>query len=201
MVMSGQYAFDFKGSEPPRRKRGERLFLCIFPELAAASELHAFGSRFIRANALTSKRLERSRLHLSLSHIGDYPRLKSSRIYAAGLAASEVSASAFEVRLHAIRSFDGRPPAAGKPPSRPLVLLGDGEGLPKLHGTLTEALREKGMRVAKQFTPHLTLSYGEAAVPLQPIEPMQFIAKEFALVHSMLGQGRYNILGRWPLTG
>ncbi|MBD0416096.1 2'-5' RNA ligase family protein [Oryzicola mucosus] len=163
--------------------------------------MYAFGSSFIRANALDGRCLERSRLHLSLSHIGDYTRLKSSRVYAVGLAASEVSAPAFEVRLHAIRSFDGRPPVANKPRSRPLVLLGDGDGLPKLHATLTEALREKGLRVATRFTPHLTLSYGEATVPLQAIEPMRFIAKEFALVHSMLGQGRYNILGRWPLNG
>ena len=43
--------------------------------------------------------------------------------------------------------------------------------------------------------------YDREALPVQEIEPIRFVASEFALVHSEVGLTRYNILGRWPLRG
>jgi 2'-5' RNA ligase len=46
------------------------------------------------------------------------------------------------------------------------------------------------------FTPHVTLLYDKRSVEEQPIEPISWNVREFALIHSMNG---HTHLARWPL--
>jgi 2'-5' RNA ligase len=52
----------------------------------------------------------------------------------------------------------------------------------------------------KQFTPHVTLLRDRISVPEQEIEPICWTAREFVLVHSLLGQTQHIPLGRWSLS-
>jgi 2'-5' RNA ligase len=79
------------------------------------------------------------------------------------------------------------------------VLRAEGTALFDLHALLGAAMREWGLKAADEFVPHMTLLYGPNAVPLQAIEPIRFVAREFVLIHSELGLTRYTVLGRWPL--
>ncbi len=50
------------------------------------------------------------------------------------------------------------------------------------------------------FTPHVTLAYLSETLPLQPVARIDWRVRSFRLVHSLLGQGRYHVLGEWPLA-
>ena len=58
-----------------------------------------------------------------------------------------------------------------------------------------------GKQVARQFNPHVTLLYDRALAPEAPVEPVSWTVSEFVLIHSLLGQTRHIVLGRWALQG
>jgi 2'-5' RNA ligase len=45
----------------------------------------------------------------------------------------------------------------------------------------------------------MTLLYTDTFVERQAIAPVRWQVKEFLLIHSFVGEGRQEILGRWPL--
>ena len=67
--------------------------------------------------------------------------------------------------------------------------------------TLTEALQKVGLaeHTKGTFTPHITLLYDNKALPAIAIEPIAWMAGEFVLVHSLIGQTVHIRLGSWPL--
>jgi 2'-5' RNA ligase len=82
--------------------------------------------------------------------------------------------------------------------NRALVLLGDetSDRLKSLGHTLRAAMADKGMgrRSPEDFTPHVTLLYGERAVDEYPVAPIRWTVNEFVLIHSLQGHRR---LARW----
>lgn len=191
-----QGSFDFYQELPVRPKRPERLIFMLFPDAETSVHIERFGQWFACRNHLIGTRLRPERLHISLHHVRDDRCLRTKFIYAAKKAAKAVSMRPFEVALRFITSFEG-----GRPHRRPLVLLGEGDTMFDLHGDLGAAMMENGLRAANQFTPHMTLSNGPKAIPVQSIEPIRFMVHEFVLIHSELGLGRYNVLDRWSLNG
>jgi RNA 2',3'-cyclic 3'-phosphodiesterase len=194
-----QGAFEFYKELPARPARPERLFFAVMPDTEESACAWQFGRQFLYKRDLNWSELGAKRLHVSLHPVGDYKRLESKHIYAAGLAADAVSMRRFEVKCSSIKSFAGAPPRRGKPPRRPLVLLCEGEGLFELHESLGTNMRQNGLKAADVFTPHMTLSYGPRLLPEEPIEPISFTAREIILIHSELWLSRYNMIGRWPL--
>jgi 2'-5' RNA ligase len=111
-------------------------------------------------------------------------------------AAEGVALDAFDARFDRVGSFAGRP---GK---HPFVLLGAGDtpGLGALHASLGARLAAAGLgRRERAFVPHVTLLYDARNVTVQPVDPLGWTVREFVLVHSLLGQTRYRVLGRWTL--
>lgn len=196
-----QGAFDFHRNLPNRPTRPERLLFLLFPDEETSLRASRLAEQFVRDNALEGTLLRRERLHLSLQHVGDYRRVRTKFVYAAIAAAKSVSLGSFEVTFHSIGSFDGVPAAAGRPRRRPLVLLGGGGPVLRLHALLGAAMERNGLKAAASFTPHMTLFYGGPKMPMRPIEPIRFTAGAFCLVHSELGLSRYNLIDRWPLQG
>lgn len=193
-----QHVFDFYGDQSRRPRNPERLFFCVMPDDAASGAVMQFGDQLFLLYRLGGSRLRRDRLHMSLHPVGDYPRLPSRVIYAASRAARAVFMAPFEIRLGAVQSFE---PAPHKRNRRPLVLLGEGgEALWTLFRSLGLAMLENGLKGAAAFTPHMTLSYGPQPVPMQPIEPIRFMARDFVLIHSRLGLTQYEVIDRWPLA-
>ena len=94
---------------------------------------------------------------------------------------------------------------AGQPGKRPLVLAG-GKGLAALRafqrilgGSMSDAGIGRYARSA--FTPHVTLLRDESFVPTHPVRPVRWRVRELVLIDSWQGLTRYDVLGRWPLTG
>ncbi|PVM86550.1 2'-5' RNA ligase family protein [Caulobacter endophyticus] len=177
----------------------DRLFFGIFPQ-APVAEAIAGRTRDLKGRlGLAGAPLTPDRFHVTLHHIGDYaglPRGVVAQALEAGEAAS--TAAPFEVVFDRAASFNNRG-------NNPFTLQGR-DGLSSLHGFqkalgLAMAHAGLGKQVARQFNPHVTLLYDRALAPETPVEPVSWTVGEFVLIHSLLGQTRHIVLGRWPLKG
>ena len=170
---------------------GGRLFLAVLPDADAAARIDRLAVALKRAHKFNRASIEPGRLHVSLFFLGE---LSEHIVRIACEAAAEVRVPPFDVWFDRSVSF------RGKPGNRPLVLVGD-DGLDRLKSfrrTLGVALASRGLgRLAKrEFTPHVTLLYGERHVEEHPIEPIHWTVNEFVLIHSRHGHVH---LARWPL--
>jgi len=147
---------------------------------------------------MRGKLIESPRLHVTLHHLGDYSGLPQDLVDTAMKAAAAVAQPPFEIAFDRVGSFR-------RPRNLPLVLRGgDGlAGVTAFQQVLGVAMTQAGLArwVEMRFTPHMTLLYDDRTVEEQPIEPIRWTVREFALVHSLLGQTRHIPLGRWMLRG
>jgi len=193
-----QGTFDFFDDQGSRPKNPERLFFCLMPDDETRNRVSRIGDRLFSEKRLRGTRLKTERLHVSLQHVGDYKRLRTKLLYAAQLAGKAVAAKPFDIKFRFVQSFE---PAPHKRDRQPLVLLGEGgDALSNLFGTLGIAMTKVGFKMATDFNPHMTLSYGPQPVPIQAIEPVNFTVKDFVLIHSRLGLTQYEVIDRWPLA-
>jgi len=173
-----------------------RLFFALFPDDAACARIAAFADELRPTLSSRCRWLEASRYHLTLHFLGDNDELRPDLVAAAGKAAARVATPAFEVTLDTFASFKGsRPPG---------VLRTSPDEMPVLDlwkNLRSELAREGfGARLDPEFTPHVTLFYGDSELPARAIAPIRWRAQEFRLIHSIIGQSRYSELGRWSLA-
>ncbi|AOI92608.1 2'-5' RNA ligase [Burkholderia pseudomultivorans] len=186
------------GFDLPPPAPEHRFFFAVMPDPGAAARIAALAEDCRSGTPGKAEVLRTERLHVTLYSLGDFAYAPGAVIARACAAADRIAASAFRVTFDRIVSFNGRP---GHQP-RVLTSSAGADALIAFQQQLREALRRAGLRVsAARFTPHVTLLYGERG-PEQPcIEPVTWIVNEFVLIHSWLGRKRYDIVGRWPLTG
>ncbi|WP_372784693.1 2'-5' RNA ligase family protein [Phenylobacterium sp.] len=175
-----------------------RVFFALQPDAEAAERIVSLAGDLRRRHGLKGRPTPASRLHLSLNFIGTFrgPPTRSVMEKAASLAA-KVSEAAFRVTLNHVESWKNDP--------HPLVLVGDEGviGAQILHAAIHKALVAGTMapRREPQFWPHVTLLRDKAQVPGAFAEPVSWMAREFVLLDSPFGEGRHEVLGRWPLAG
>ena len=190
---SSQLTFDAMAVKEPT----DRLFFALFPDPEIAARIAALAQSLRSEHGLHGKALRADRLHVTLHHLGDYAGVPSDVVAQANMAAARLTVAVFETSFDHVSSFSGRSR------NSPLVLRGD-QGLAPLlamQGELGECMKMAGLGrwVKGGFTPHVTLLYDHHSLAMQPVEPIGWMAREFVLVHSELGQTRHHVLGRWPL--
>lgn len=175
----------------------DRLFFALFPDADTAAHIARFAQRVRGEHGLKGRPLAAARLHITLHHLGDYIGLPHRIVAAAGEAAATVAMPPFDVAFDRAASF------CRQPRSRPFVLhAGDGvAALTALHLALSTAMNNPGLGrpAASQYAPHLTLLYDDLCIVEHAIEKISWTAREFVLVHSLLGRTRHVQLARWPL--
>ena len=176
----------------------DSLFFAVFPDAATAKSIEIFSRELRAEHGVIGKPLAARRFHVSLHHLGNYHGLPADAVTLAEQAAAAVALPPFELTFDHVMSFKGRPG------NQPLVLDSSG-GLPALsalHKTLYDLLKPTVFEpfVQLRFKPHLTLLYGEHRIA-QAVDEITWIAREFVLVHSLLGRTQYKLLSRWPLRG
>ncbi|SAK54249.1 RNA 2',3'-cyclic phosphodiesterase [Caballeronia ptereochthonis] len=188
-------------SESNDRKQAERLtesvFFALYPDDAAAARIGELAARLRIDHRLKARAVAADRLHVTLHYLGAFPGVPAETLAHACAAAARIAAPPVGIVLDRIESFSGRRAR------RPLVLAGDvTEPLAALEQALGAALDDAGIAVKRhpRFTPHVTLFYDEHRLPRQAVAPIAWTAREFALVRSLLGQSRYEVLARWPLA-
>lgn len=181
------------GAETPPT---DGLFLAILPEEVHARPRIAGTAQQLRdQHGLRGKLLAADRYHISLHSFGEYHGLPPNLVPDVMRVAATIEVPPFDTVLDRAVSFLG-----GK--QRPLVLCGGGDlakfiAFQRAIGVAMQKV--KPGRAKQQFTPHLTVLYDQHGIEEQPIERIGWTVTEFVLVHSLLGRGQYNILGRWPL--
>jgi RNA 2',3'-cyclic 3'-phosphodiesterase len=173
------------------------LFLALFPDAATAARIADLTRQLRDKYALTGRPHAAERLHVSLHGIGEYasfPNEVASRVIEA---AAAIAMRPFDIGFDRVMSF------SGKPGQLPFVLRGEAVAeLIAFQKILGAAMQKAGLGRAKaHYAPHMTLLYDTRRVDEQPIETIRWTAREFVLVHSLLGRGVYKSLGRWPLRG
>jgi 2'-5' RNA ligase len=175
-----------------------RLFFALMPDPATREQLAAVAAGLKAARpGLRARWIHPDRYHATLHFLGDHAALRPALVDAAVAAADKLSAAPFAWTLDNAASFRGREP--------PCVLQAAEVSVPlqQLWQTLgkTLALAGQGVRLERSFTPHVTLAYSHGAM-LEAVDagPVTWPVAEFALVHHVLGQGAYQILGRWSLA-
>jgi 2'-5' RNA ligase len=182
---------------PPGARPADSLFFAIFPDASAAERIAQLAQQLRGEQGLHGKPLKTQRFHVTLHHLGHHAGLPQELVTLAGQAAAAVVLPPFDIAFDRASSF------TSATRHRPLVLRG-GEGLLALTAfqqALGVAMGEVGLqRWAKPgYTPHATLLYDDRSVAEQAVETIAWTAREFVLVHSQLGEGRYTPLGSWPL--
>lgn len=176
----------------------DRLFFALFPDDATASRIVALAASESRRHGLHGKPLRSDRLHVTLFHLGDWAGVPEDVVAAASRAADALRAASFDLAFDTVASF------AARRAQKPLVLkaTSGNEALHGFHARLADALRKNGLGdwTRGSFVPHVTLAYDRQLVPPQPVEPVAWHAREFVLVHSLLGQTRHIRLGTWSLA-
>ena len=186
----------FAGFDPPVAT--DRLFLAIFPDAETAARISALAATQSKLQGLHGKPLRTDRLHVTLFHLGDWAGVPDDVVAAIGRAAGPMREPGFELAFDVIASF------AAHRAQKPFVLKASSgnEALRGFHARVAQGLRQAGLGrwTRGGFEPHVTLAYDTRLVPPQPVEPVVWHAREFVLVHSLLGQTRHVPLARWALS-
>ena len=195
--MAEQLSLDGSGAPPLPT---DRLFFALLPDTYAATQADRFRQRLAAERGLTGKQGRVEHLHVTLHHLGDHAGVPASLVeQAAAVAEGLAAVTPFEAEFTGVMSF----PRTGRMPA--LVLCGS-EGLTALTSfqrSLGVAMIKGGLGawVDKSFTPHMTLAYEPQTVERHDIRPISWMVTDLVLVHSLLGQTRHVIVGRWPLRG
>ena len=175
----------------------DRLLLLIYPDPVMAARIAGLAEPLRRAEGLTGAAVAADRLHITLHHLGEYDGVPKHIAATASEAMAKVDFPAFPVVFDRIHYFR-------RPRNQPIILRGD-DGLNDLvafQQVLGTALARHGLGklVDRHFTPHVTLLYDDRDIAERAAEPIRWTVREFALVHSLLGQTRHVTLARWSLA-
>lgn len=176
----------------PFRSPTDRLFLGIFPEPEIAVGVSVLADNLRVGHELRGRPPSPGRFHVTLHHIRDGYGLDPDVVGLAKEVAGGIAMPAFRVAFNSVQSFS----------NGALVLRGDDgvAGLELLQQRLGSAMERAALGQAfRSYTPHMTLLRDSQLVPDHPITPIGWWVREFVLVHSFLGQSRYEFLARFPL--
>jgi 2'-5' RNA ligase len=165
-----------------------RLFFALKPPVREARLIGLARDQMRDAQALVSN----DRLHMTLGITDDYRKLDDALVD----------------RMMAIGETAGGEPVpvcldrlSGGTRSVALRSTKRSRELADLQGQIGRALDYWGLtRTEWTFNPHVTLLYWDSQPVIRPIAPIEWLADEFVLIHSRVGETRHNVLGRWPLV-
>src|SRR5579859_1497234 len=172
--------------ESPMAGAQQRVFFALRPPLPAVAAIATAAERLRGARRIVGKWTPPEKYHVTLNFLGTHAGVPAGLIEAATQAAGELAFAAFALTLDRASCF-------GRRRQSPCILLADAASASVLRdfcSALGARLRAHAVpfESAREFTPHLTLAYGECCAPTPlPIEPIRWQATEFALLRSDLG--------------
>lgn len=184
----------------PAFRPAHGLFFAIMVPAEARPVISACLDSFRSRYPLRAKPMAPERLHISLKamHIGDH--LPDKIVEMASRMGDAIRFEQFQIRLDRALSYKNRKP------KKPFVLASSngtrcinelGEHIALAQVMLSGARRN----TYRPISPHVTLVWDTFMVPEHPITPISITVQQVTLVHSHIGQSRYEFLGDWPLVG
>lgn len=176
------------------------LYFMLYPPVPVAQAIQRLWRPPNSSRWGSSSPMPADRLHVTLVPLGRYAqRLPNEVVQVACRAASILEDAPFPVSLDLLQS---------RGPEREVgtvELAGHGSGVLPLHRfrrRLAEALQRVGWppdMIRRNYHPHITLDYRHEPVSARRVMPVAWDVTEFRLVASHYGEGRHEVLGRWPL--
>jgi 2'-5' RNA ligase len=167
------------------------LFFAALPDDPVARRAHRLAGALAGRHRLRGRPLRPERLHVSLCKVGMSPAPPSAKVVDLARRIGErVAPPPFKVTFDRVQSW--------RRSNGPVVLVGGEDrvvGLNWLGHALAEA---QGMK-PRRFVPHVSLIWSPDVLPERAVEPFSWMVREFVLIHSIHGEGRHEVLGRWPL--
>jgi len=166
-----------------------RLFFALWPDEDAARHLTELSEAV--AARVEGRPVPRDRIHLTLAFLGE---LAPARAEEAMRAAEPARSNTFDLVLDQVGSFRAARVAwagCGRAPA----------GLKALQTRLAKALRSRDFALEERpFAAHVTLARKiSRALPRGPMPPIVWRAREYTLVRSDPGTGRYTVIKAWSL--
>jgi 2'-5' RNA ligase len=167
-----------------------RLFFALWPDQDAAQELAALSQAI--ASRAGGRAVPAPKLHLTLVFLGE---VEARRVASLHQAAGRIAVRPFSLAFDQVGCFARAGVAWAGCRRPPLELL-------ELQSSLQRELAaERFAPEARPFVPHLTLARRIAKpVAAEPITPVSWLAKAFALVESGGARAGYATLAQWPLA-
>jgi 2'-5' RNA ligase len=165
-----------------------RLFFAAQPDSETAQAIAAFAADLRRDHDLGGAVRPQELLHITLAFVGRTPGPPEQEVIDHALqAGAAVTARPFVVALNRVQKWT------------PVVLVGDEGvvGIDLLHARLTRAL---GREPDPGFKAHMSLIWNSKPLAERAVPSIRFAVREFVLIHSIQGQSRHDVLGRWPLA-
>jgi 2'-5' RNA ligase len=193
-IPGAQAGFDAPAPPVPT----DRLFLALFPDHASSGRIATFAAKECTRLGLHGRPLRAERLHLTLFYLGDRVGVPADMVAAISDAAQPLGQPAFDLALDTVASL------ATRSAQKPFVLKASSgnAALHAFHARLARSLERNGLGewTRGSFEPHVTLAYDRTVVAPHAVPPIGWMACDFVLVHSLLGQTRHVRLARWTLA-
>lgn len=177
---------------PPRRFERHRLYFAFRPDETASDAVIKIQAGVRRRTGAGGTAIKRENLHVSLFPLWAGEKLPPDIVEVASNLVQAIEGTPFEFKFDRLVSFPQR--------KGHCVMLTATHDPFELYSLQRKFVRRfEGMVRAGSLTPHMTLLYSNWFVEKQPVEPVRWRTQEFVLVHSLVGEARQEILGRWPL--
>jgi len=174
-------------------------FFALQPDGAATARIGEVTQGLLRRRPGLGRPMAPQRLHVSVKSVGVDERPMDDWAERAAAAVGRVRFPTFMLAFNRLAAFGG-----GRE-QRALVLRGDEGvlGVDLLRAAIHEALVKARLTPRRQpaFEAHVTLVRGAYDGPELFIAPVAWWVREFVLIHSFVGETRYEVAGRFPLTG
>lgn len=194
-----------RGPGPRAAMQIHDLYFFLFPPRDAGEAAALQWLRILNRLKLASSKgpMPAHRLHVTLHHLGRFEgAVPCDVVDIAWAAAGRLVHEPFDVCFNQIQSRGG--PRAGHRGTVEMAGWGGGvQMLRTFQRALGGAMRQAGfaeMQIRSHFVPHLTLHYGVGGIQRMAVAPLAWTVREFALVDSLYGLSRHDVLARWPLV-
>ncbi len=168
-----------------------RLFFALWPDRAQRQHIAAHQAQWQWAPP--AQPTPAAKLHLTVLFMEGVPADRVTTLLEAGeRVARHGTDFALTLDRAAIWRHGGIAHLAPSQP--PAALL-------SLRAVLAQQVGQLGLPFdARAFAPHVTLARrAQNSQPPNTFAPLRWTVRGFSLVHSVLGTGRYDVIGRWPL--
>jgi 2'-5' RNA ligase len=144
--------------------------------------------------------MPQDQLHITLHCLGHFEGSIPKDVLDLALAVGDaMDEEPFDVAFDVLRcrggaGIDGTLELGGKGPAV--------RGLRRFQHGLGSTMRRMGFsedRIRTRFVPHITLDYAHERVDPRTVTPIAWRVTQFCVVDSHYGQGRHEVLARWPL--
>jgi 2'-5' RNA ligase len=172
------------------RRKKHNFFFALLPDEAAAVATIQTALWLRDSHQLAGTFVKKQNLHVTLYPFFQDDVAPANLVEVASTLIQVIHARPFELVFDKVMSFrNGN-----------CLVLASTRGFASMYGLKQQlAMRVRPRHSAGSLTPHMTLLYTRRFVKEQPIEPIRWTAREFVLVHSFVGQGRHDVVARWPL--